>query len=183
MTRAGSCDVRVTPLLRPWSAGLRKPQPRSPRGRPHDHRAGLTESCGLPRVGASFGKSRAPQVSNCILEAENVDAECSKLERRKCQTISSRALDSDVTLTKRDAHPSSSTPSNTMPHSGVNHQVRFSRLLPPYHRVASSFVPRAFHKSIAFDLTSKFNSCAPGQLLLDAGRQQLPRRERLQLPE
>lgn len=63
-------------------------------------------------------------------------------------------------LTKQRT-PLSSTPSNTMPHSGTNQQVRFCRPPPPYHRVASSRsvrVPRAFHKRkyLVFGLTCQF---------------------------
>lgn len=60
-------------------------------------------------------------------------------------------------LTKQRT-PLSSTPSNTMPHSGTNQQVRFCRPPPPYHRVASSRSVRVPALSIK---VSRFRSDVP----------------------
>jgi hypothetical protein len=109
--------VRVAPLLQPWSAGLRQQQTRSPRGSPHERRAGLTD------VGVLEPRS----LWHCCSEsAKNDSSRWSRgLGRRYFYSPRRGGI-----LTKQRT-PLSSTPSNTMSHSGTNQQVRFSCLVPP----------------------------------------------------
>jgi len=83
--------VRVAPLLRPWSAGLRQPQTRSPRGSPHERRAGLTDVGVLePRsslwhcCARNCQKRRGLAVSDGVTFIRHVEEESSQNSAHPC---------------------------------------------------------------------------------------------------